>query len=204
MYTKQTIKRRKKKSMRKSKNVLPEQVSEFWSLPVLIKDGVENNFSYYYVHSETGQIWSSWSGRYLIPCVGTQGYMKFSLASDEGNYIYTYGHRVSLAAKVGNWDWEQSHHKDRNTANNRPDNLEPRTRKEQFDEETRANQGKAKTGSKNTLSKFTEKEVHKIKLDAIGIEKFSKYSKEVAAQFNVHPNTIRFMLEGKTWKHVEV
>jgi hypothetical protein len=42
--------------------------------------------------------------------------------------------------------------------------IEPRMRKEQFDEETRGSQSKAKTGSKHPHSKFSEEEVHKIKL----------------------------------------
>jgi hypothetical protein len=186
-------------SRRKPEKVLPEQIDLFWSVPNCTKDGIEYSLSSYFVHSITGEIWSCYSGRFLVPCKGTQGYMKVSLVSDQGKVIFSYQHRVVLAAKIKNWDWEQVHHIVRNTGLNIPENLEPRTRKEQFDEETRRNQSLSKQGSKSYLAKLNESQVFEIKLAALDAGDIVIFKKEMANKFRVHPMTIHAMLTGKTW-----
>lgn len=61
-------------------------------------------------------------------------------------------------------------------------------------------------GTNNGYSKLTDNDVQYIKQHGIvgyrvGYNNGSNI-KQLAEQFNVHPETIRFILVGKTWKHI--
>lgn len=178
----------------------------YWSVPGFINmRGIERTFNDYLVHSITGDIWSCKSGRHLKPTRSKDtDYMQTGMMDDNGK-VYSQNHqRIVLAAKLGHWDFYDAHHMNRIEQDNRPCNLEPRTRKENIDEITRQRMSEARRGEKHYSTSFTNQEVYEIKLGAIIADDLHEYKLEMAEIYDCHPATIYSMLNGKSWNHIEV
>lgn len=170
--------------------ILPDNLEMYWNLPNMDK----HSFSRYLVNSVTGDIWSTYKGDFLTPSGESGAYRKVSLVSDSGHILFTYQHRVVLAAKLQSWDFATTHHKSRVRDDNRPDNLEPRTRKEQMDQETR----------ENIYRKLTEESARDIKLGALTAIDKKVYRAEMAKKYGVSTQHIFDVLSGRFWANVNV
>lgn len=88
-------------------------------------------------------------------------------------------------------------HKDTNKLNNHVENLEYLTHKENM-EHAKEN-GLYRRGETHSSSKLTDEQVLEIRANY----QHTKHSlKEWAKKYNVHPNVIRFVLTGVSWKHL--
>lgn len=200
--TKRGMKREMKAKVNK---VYPKNVDGYWTVPDLIADdGKVRSFSYYLVHSETGDIWSLKSGRNLCPSQDDNGYLRTGMVDDDGQTYNCSQHRIVLAAKLQHWNFIEANHINHLPWDNRPSNLEPTDSKGNKDEICRANMSAAKTGSKHPNAKLDEDDVYLIKVNAMYTEDIVGYKREMADTYGVHPNNIHMILSGKTWNHVEV
>jgi len=134
----------------------------------------------------------------------------------DGEKIYI--HREVMENKLGRKlkKGELAHHKDNNKRNNNPDNLEvtnkndhgkhhykvlTKRRKKEilFKREKTLEKNKSRVrGSKVGTSKLIEKQVIEIKIRLKNGEKY----KEISQDYNVHEDTIRYIKNNQTWKHI--
>ncbi|ULO09658.1 hypothetical protein H1230_13305 [Paenibacillus sp. 19GGS1-52] len=189
---------------RNIEKVMPNGIEMFWSVPSFVDgEGNERVFSYYFVHSVTGDIWSCRSNRYLVPSVATGGYMYVGLLDDSGKQLTTGQHRFVLASSLGAWEFEETGHKDRVRYNNKPNNLFPTTRKEQFDNELREAARDSKIGKRSNSAEFSDDEVRGIRNEYKSwVGKSRLYIREVAARTGVTEQTIYCIVDGRTYKDI--
>lgn len=137
-----------------------ETMNNFKTIPAKVeKDGTVHTFSKYLVEGETGRVWSLCSKRYLSQSYATGGYLQCCVRSDQGKQ-YTTVARFVLAAKLQSWDFDECEHKNKVRDDNREDNLEATTRKEQFDDKTKGNMSIGKT-----FVKITDEDIAQIRKD---------------------------------------
>lgn len=188
----------------------PEHIEQFWSIPDLVDDeGNARKFSRYLVHSETGDIWSCVSGKFMTLSNNTGGYKQTGIQDDNHQKYVSNHHRFVLAAKLGHWNWDEVGHEDNIRDNNRPDNLSPTTREEQFNEVCRKNMRKSKINRRSNRAKFKDKEIIELR------EEFELYISndngkktafyiDRAEKFNVSVMTICNIVNGKLYKDIQV
>ena len=147
-----------------------------------------------YKITRTGKIWSTGKGRFLSPSVGKRGYLQIQLRKNKIR-INKYIHTLLLETFVGQRpNGMECRHLDGNKQNNRLDNLCWGTSSEnKFDVvKHEGNVGNSK------LSKKDVKIIFSVYHDGL-------YSgKELAEIFNVHPATISYIVNRKTWKKISV
>lgn len=165
-----------------NKKCLPESNGPILTAPVKPEDGTERTFSSYYVHKDTGDIWSCKRGRNLSPTLNYNGYCQTGMIDDEGKLYNVNQQRIVLASKLGHWNY----HINRDRKDNRPENLAPVTHKENMDEEARRLQSATTQGVKAPLSKLNDSIVAEILAGAVAADCLKDYKRVMAKQFRVH------------------
>ncbi|NGM81301.1 hypothetical protein G5B47_02615 [Paenibacillus sp. 7124] len=199
------LKHNKVIELKNKEKVMPVNMDEFWSIPNLVDmNGTERSFSDYFVHSQTGNIWSCKSGRYLKPSPCTGNYRQVGIMDDSHKSYVRGQHRFVMAARLGTWEgWDEAHHLDTVPYNNCPINLSPRDRKGQFDETTRSNMSLAKIGKRSNFAKLTDDQVREIRKH---IDEWTgqqtAFCVEIAEQLDVTYITIYNVIKQKVYKDV--
>lgn len=135
-------------------------------------------------------------GRELVPDLNkTNGYLSVSLSKD-GKATRHYLHRLVAFAFVPNpGNKKQVNHKDGDKENNRKDNLEWATHKENA--EHAADLGLVARGWFNGHSTLTQKQVDEIRR----LRKNSSLSlASIGRQYGVHANTVDNICHKRSWK----
>ena len=168
-----------------------------------------SGFEGMYQVSDTGQVRSldrfddrgrHLKGRVLSQGSGTKGY-KMTVLSKLGVHTTRNTHRFVAKAFIPNPDNLPSvNHMDGNKQNNHVSNLEWVTQKENI--RHAMNTGLTDiSGEKNNKAVLTEEDVRMIrKIYISGSQEFGQVA--LGRKFGVSPNTIGFIVKGKTWKHV--
>lgn len=143
--------------------------------------------------SKCGKIWSYHFTKFLKEFINNHGYVRTSLYKNKEYKGYQV-HRLVLLTYVGPSDLD-CNHKNSNKIDNRLENLEYVTRKENIHHAIRAGTNKI-IGEKSPCSKLTEAEVLKILFEETG-----KYS-DIGKKYGVLPETISMIKRGKNWKHL--
>lgn len=158
-------------------------------------------YNKFYKISNKGRVYSSLSDRILAPVI-SKGYVKANL------HLYGKGkvwavHRLVMLHFNYNKDHRklQINHIDGNKQNNSLENLEWATAKENMRHSFRNGLNKldGTVGSKNGMSKLTEKEVEEI-IELLKYKCF--FQREIAEMYGVQFTCISAIQLGRTWKHL--
>lgn len=135
--------------------------------------------------------------REMCPVKHAQGYLFVGLRKNKRRTT-RFIHRLVCTAFLDNQDSKpQVNHKDGNQSNNRLENLEWVTCKENINHAI--NTGlRRQNGSDNWYSKLNEKDIPEIKR----MLKDGKTHREIAENFNVTISTISKVKLGRSWTHV--
>jgi hypothetical protein len=110
-----------------------------------------------------------------------------------------YVHRLVLAAFIGDRADMQCNHKDGNRSNNRIENLEWMTSKENVNYSFDVLGKKMPRGQQNPVSIFQDKDIYYIRGSYDGTRgSISKIAKEM----NANPQTIANIIQRKSWTHI--
>lgn len=144
--------------------------------------------------------------KYIQPCVNSSNYKKVVLKDNEGKAKNCYIHRLVANAFIPNPDNKpEVNHKDGNKWNNNLENLEWATKQENalhaFDMGLRTITSYNKHRVSKTTRRFDEKEIKEIHR-LFEEEKMTK--KEIAKIFNCSDSIICNILNGKTYKQIEL
>lgn len=152
----------------------------------------------YYI-DEFGVVLNKKTGKNIKPSFNKKnGYLRVCL-SDNGKILYFYVHRLvsrcynSLSEFIG----ADVNHRDGNKLNNHYLNLEWCTRKQNIAHSFKLGLSNTQ-GERNSQSKLNSVHVIVIR-EAV---KLGHKRNDIASYFNVHPDTIRHIENGKNWKHV--
>lgn len=115
----------------------------------------------------------------------------------EGHFFV---HRLSYQLHKGDLEQEQIlRHSCDDPACCNPDHLTPGTQADNMKDA--AKRGRTARGSRSNMAKLTEAQVREIK------DRYKPYRgvfADLAREYKVHDETIRYIITGKNWKHVEV
>ena len=142
------------------------------------------------------QVYTVKKGKMLVPnCNNNSGYFKVRLTK-EGKTFNCLVHRLVAEAFLQNNDNKpQVNHKDGNKLNNKVENLEWSTNKENRKHALANNLHVC--GEKCTWSKLTEENVIFIRANK------DASAKELAEKFNVSVSTIKDIINNRTWKQLK-
>lgn len=134
----------------------------------------------------------------LKPLRDTSGHF-FVILSQKGKPKHMLVHRLVALSFIGEPlpGQEVRHFPDRNTANNRVDNLVWGTHQENCADATL--HGTQPRGETNGRSRLTEKQVIEIR-ELFATGKYLK--KEIAPMFGIHPTYVGQIVNRRTWKHI--
>ncbi|HDY86588.1 MAG TPA: hypothetical protein ENH82_00560 [bacterium] len=159
----------------------------------------------YYV-SNYGEIYSKWEGKGPASKIGAV-MKRLKPAYADGRWHIQLGskgktlriHRIVLETFVGKRPdkMEACHFPDRNTGNNRLDNLRWDTRK--GNERDKIFHGTSNSGENNGSAKLKEKQIKTIRGEKIKGDTY----KVIANKYHVSLSAIQQICEKTTWKHVE-
>lgn len=135
-------------------------------------------------------------GRVLTPAVGRKGYLQFRVSMLDGSEYTIRVHRAVAYAFHGPSDQEVNH-KDGNKLNNRPDNLEYTTCRENIRHAWANGLYKAKAGADHNGAKLDEAKVR-----AIRAGHPAKSYRALAGEYGVTVQNIASIVKRKTWRHV--
>jgi len=130
-------------------------------------------------------------------CAGTKNRYKRVVLCKNSKIERWFIHRLVAMAFIPNPDNKpQVNHIDNNQSNNRVENLEWCTHKENMQHEVK--NGRTQQGVKNKGVKLTEQQVLKIR----ELRKTMR-NIDIANMYNVDRNAITAICTGKTWKHLK-
>lgn len=158
-----------------------------------------------YRFGDDGSVWSIWSrsrqGGWRRKCPTLRrGRYHLSLTVD-GVTTYPSVHRLILEAFDGPCpDGMQCCHNDGDATNNHPDNLRWDTPKANAADAIRHGTHFRPIGSRHGFAKLVEADIHVIR----GLSRKGWTFTRVAAKFDVNPSSVRGIIAGRHWKHVEV
>lgn len=138
------------------------------------------------------------ASKILQPCKSFQGYLKFRLARN-GHVVNLSAHRAVLLAFVGEPPTPKHEccHFDGSKDNNHLSNLRWGTREENCADKLR--HGTMPLGERCLTSRLTLDDVREIRrLCAKGF-----VARKVAALFDVAPGTVKDILQGRRWRHLQ-
>ena len=155
---------------------------------------------YDYYALDDGNIYSETTNRNLSKHLDKDGYEKVRLVSLDGRHTYSV-HRLILESfnPVENMENLQVNHIDGNKQNNRLNNLEWTTCKENIRHACNAGLRHNQTGENNNATKLTEESV-KLIIELLLERKFTQ--KEIGKQFNVSEDVIGAIKNKRNWKHL--
>lgn len=157
------------------------------------------NYEGIYMASSLGRIMSLLSGKQKIlkTRLKDNGYEIVNLWKDKKPKTH-HVHRLVASSFFGEIkNGLTINHKDFNKTNNKIDNLEVVTMKENTVHAVKAKRRNEsyKKGSNNGRSKLTEKDIERIRsLEVVGLQ--------IAKMYNVSPTVVYSILKRKSWKHV--
>lgn len=169
---------------------------------LIIQEGEQwkqiNGFGGIYYISNTGQVQSLHPCRPLPKILKlhkyNSGYLMAPLKCDSKSYLKTV-HRLVAGAFIPNPENKPCvNHIDGNKLNNRVENLEWCTHKENMRHGFNTGLYKIRVGEENHRSKITESEVREIRLSKLPY-------KQLARKYNLNPTTIKHICTGKLWAH---
>ena len=155
---------------------------------------------YDYYALEDGNIYSETSNRNLSKHLDKDGYEKVRLISLDGRHTYSV-HRLILESFNPIEDMEilQVNHIDGNKQNNRLNNLEWTTSKENIQHACKNGLRHNQTGENNNATKLTEESV-KLIVELLLEKKLTQ--KEIGKQFGVSEDVIGVIKNKRNWKHL--
>jgi predicted DNA-binding protein YlxM (UPF0122 family) len=140
------------------------------------------------------------TGRTLKVKVTKKGYVEVCLYDKDSKKHYFLVHRIVAEAFIQNPENKpQVNHENGVKSDNRADNLEWSTRKENMNHALKT--GLTKIGSDSTSSKLTNNQVKEIR-ELFATKKYS--FNELGRMFSVHGAGIGKIIKGKTWKHLPI
>lgn len=142
---------------------------------------------------------STFSGRILKPNTTKDGYKTVELSAHSGA-VKVRVHVIVLAAFVGPVpNGYETNHVDFDRANNKFENLEYVTHKENCRHSQHTRTASLPRGEKHYQAKLTEHDVRDIR------DKFANHVslKEICTQYTMSSRTIRSVLRKKSWAHVD-
>lgn len=155
-------------------------------------------YTNYYITLD-GEIFSLYLGKVLKPDIGNNGYGRVTLYKS-GKACRMSNHRIVADACVPNPNrYPQVNHKDGVKMNNKPENLEWCTGRQNKAHAYRIGLQKPTRGEKSGMAVLNDKKV-------VAIRK--KYGdggvsmKELAERYSVTTMTVFFIVHRKTWAHV--
>ena len=180
---------------------MPNNMELFWSIPSLVDaEGNERAFSYYYVHSKTGEVWSCKSNKYLSNKPNQIGYVAMTMMDDKGQKLQTNQHRIVLASKLQHWDFLEVEHQSKVRNDNLPSNLIAITRDKQFDQPCRGKMSVAKKGKRSNAAKLSDDMVREIRN---GFKAWSgrrrDYVVKMTSELGVSENTIYLIIRNESY-----
>lgn len=137
--------------------------------------------------------------RELKPRLNKKGYYYINLCKD-GKYKSFEIHRLVAKHFLSNFDETlQVNHIDGCKTNNNVTNLEMVTQSENLQHASKHGLFNSVKGEKHWCAKLTEEQIKEIKQKYIP----KVYTQQMLAdEYNVSRSTIKFILKGKTWKHI--
>ena len=152
----------------------------------------------YYYATEEGEIISSYQNQDLAQSLDKNGYSRPGLRDAQGKSIRVHRHRLILATfnPVEGWENLEVNHKDGNKLNNRLDNLEWCTTKENIHHAMET--GLKRHGEDHGSATITEKTAILI------LEKYKNGEKvtHIARELGIGRQTVSHLVHGRTWKYL--
>lgn len=168
---------------------------------VKIKDYYPNVYDRYYI-SDEGILYTDYGHKQMSDKAIQNGYIVNSLYG-ENNYRKDIRRHVLVATifcKKESDKQNQINHKDGNKLNNKADNLEWCTSKENIDHAWQNNLSHTRKGSASNLSKLNEQQV----LEILQLLKENKMTgRKIAELYKVAPSTISAIKNGHNWKNLK-
>lgn len=157
------------------------------------------NFKGRYSVSMRGEIYSK-KNHLIMKQTTNTGYLRLSLVSNDGRRRGKYVHRLVAETFIPNPEGKsQVNHKDGNPLNNRVDNLEWVTPKENMIHASELGRFKDKRkGTKNPKSKFTNDDISEIRK----MREQGHTLQYIADRFNCSISTVSMIYLYKTWTHI--
>lgn len=136
-------------------------------------------------------------GKMMCPSLNTNKYYHVKLMNGDNKKIYSLHRLVALHFLPNPNNYEIVNHIDSNKQNNKLDNLEWCTKN---DNRLHARKIFNDTvyGESCNLSKLTEKQVKEIRANG----RMNMSNRQIGNLYNVSHETIRCVLNGKSWKHI--
>lgn len=152
-----------------------------------------------YIASSDGYIISSATGKVLHERINSDGYKIVSLGADGERDGRIKVHRIIAELFVDNpYGFNEVNHIDFNRQNNKADNLNWMTHKDNVSYSVAAGHYTAKDGENNGRSRLTKESVSDIKLRLMEGE----FATAIAREYGVGASTIYNIKLGNTWKSV--
>lgn len=152
----------------------------------------------YYFATEEGKIISSYQNQDLAQSLDKNGYSRPSLVSADGRRIRVHRHRLILATfnPVEGWENLEVNHKDGNKLNNRLDNLEWCTAKENIHHAMEM--GLKTRGETHGPATMTEKTA----LEILSRYKEGQKVTHIAREFGIGRQAVSHLVHGRSWRHL--
>ncbi|MDE5507724.1 HNH endonuclease [Elizabethkingia meningoseptica] len=164
---------------------------------VIIKDGKGNSIVTDYFITENGEVIRN--GKVLKLCKNRR-YMQVTVSVSGDNYTRLI-HRLVAEAFISNPENKPCvNHKNGNKHDNRVENLEFVTQKENIHHAIVSGLKVNAPGSSNGMSKLTEAQVKEIRKK--GNNKYKGYQQDLAKEYKVNQPAISDILLRKKWKHI--
>lgn len=152
----------------------------------------------YYFATEEGEIISSYQNRDLAESLDKDGYSRPSLVSADGRRIRVHRHRLILATfnPIEGWESLEVNHKDGNKLNNKLENLEWCTTKENIHHAMEM--GLKRHGEQHGSATMTEETAILILERHKNGEKVS----HIARELGIGRQAVSHLVHGRSWRHL--
>lgn len=152
-------------------------------------------YSGLYAATEDGAIWSYRTNIYLSPTLTSHGYLRIALTIKQVQ-VKRHVHQWVMLAYYGESLGRDVNHKNSIKTDNRLDNLEYVTRKQNIHHAIAAGTNKIR-GVGAAKAKLTEEQAKSIKYNESHLRNF-----QLAKKYNITPTAVSLIRRGINWKHV--